>query len=165
MGWAEQSPPGPALLSVPWQDGVWPSPGLMAPCHPSCFVSSFSPNHHSVHPHQEKFCRTCFCTMEPPFGGAQCPHSRGLTPQSSKVAWVNGSPSLAPTSSRCCISSIPSTCCTEFLRKLRDVFYEELFQGLKPVQNMMFVTGQFRCNLKSIYFWPTCSSSAYRETK
>lgn len=36
-----------------------------------------------------------------------------------------------------------STCCSEFLAKLRYAFYEELFQGLKPVQNMMFITGPF----------------------
>lgn len=33
--------------------------------------------------------------------------------------------------------------CTEFLQKLSDAFYEELFQGTKPVQNMMFFTGLF----------------------
>lgn len=58
---------------------------------------------------------------------------------SSKGTWVSGSLYLALASSRWYISSSPSTCCTEFLLKLRDAFYEELFQGLKPVQNMMFI--------------------------
>lgn len=116
----------------------WLSPGLVAPYHLSCFVPVFS-------------LTTTACTLikrgsaEPPLGpwslpleGHSVPTPR-VSPHGALRELGSVDHYLALASSRWYISSSPSTCCTEFLQKLRDAFYEELFQGLKPVQNMMFI--------------------------
>lgn len=148
---------------------------LSSPWRWSFILASFSSNNHNVHLCQDKYCKIHSLAIHPSLWGATvCPVPQVSHPFKllfskaafrSKWACVNRE--------GCLIRPHLPTACPQFLvhfaqhffQKLRNAFYEEMFQWLKPVQNVTFITGQFHCNLKYIYFWPTYYSAAYRGTK